>query len=75
MVCPIKSELPLFKRELLWLRVFWRIRMEVDIKYHGLRFSLLEEVEGNRGGAKESCEGVAAKVLHVAAVGVDQLGD
>ena len=73
MVCPIKSELPLLKRELLRLRVFWRIRMKVDIQDHGLRFFLLKDVEGNRGGAKESCECVAAKVLQVAAVGIEQL--
>ena len=75
MVCPIKSELPLFKRQLLRLRVFWRISIKMDIQDHGLRLSLLEDVEGNRGGANESCECVAAKILHVAAVGVEQLGD
>jgi len=69
-VSPIKSELPLLKWELLRLRVFWRIRMEMNIQDHCLRFSLLEDVEGYRGGAKESCEGVTAKILHVAAVGV-----
>ena len=51
------------------------IRMEKDTQDHGLRFSLLEDVKGNRGGAKESCKSVPAKVLHVAAVGVEQLGD
>ena len=75
MVCPIKSELPFFKRELLRLMAFWRIRMEMNVQDHCLRFSLLEDVEGNRGGAKKSCQGVAAKVLHVAAVGVEQLCD
>ena len=74
-VSPIKSELLLLKWELLRLRVFWRIRMEMDIQDHCLRFSLLEDVEGYRGGAKECCEGVAAKILHVAAIGVEQLCD
>ena len=74
-ICPIQSELSFLKWELPRLRIFWMIRMEKDTQDHGLRFSLLEDVKGNRGRAKESCKSVPAKVLHVAAVGVEQLGD
>ena len=75
MICPIQSEVSFLKWELPRLRIFWMIRMDKNVQDHCLRFSLLEDVKGNRGGAKESCKGVPAKVLHMAAIGVEQLGD